>query len=84
MAAAPAVRFPVYGIVRMLGVAAVAAIIFWAIYFRGGMTLSSSVEDKLLLFNVIPHSLSVVHPVLMVIGLVALNGEGLCPPCEES
>ncbi|TVU06311.1 hypothetical protein EJB05_49518 [Eragrostis curvula] len=69
MAAAPAVRFPVYGIVRLLGVAAAAAILFWAIHFRGGMTLSSSVEDKLLLFN--------VHPVLMLVGLVALNGEAL-------
>lgn len=59
MAAAPAVRFPVYGIVRTLGIAAVAAIIFWAIHFRGGMTLFSSVEDKLLLFNVMKE---ILHP----------------------
>ncbi|KAL6901012.1 hypothetical protein ACP4OV_005688 [Aristida adscensionis] len=69
MAAAPAVRFPVHGLVRLLGTAAAAAILFWAVHFRGGMALSSAVEDKLLIFN--------VHPVLMLIGLVALNGEAL-------
>uniref|UniRef100_A0A0A9H1W0 Transmembrane protein n=1 Tax=Arundo donax TaxID=35708 RepID=A0A0A9H1W0_ARUDO len=51
MAAAPAVRFPVYGVVRLLGAAAAAAILVWAVHFRGGMVLSSSVEDKLLIFN---------------------------------
>ncbi|XP_062195164.1 transmembrane ascorbate ferrireductase 2 [Phragmites australis] len=69
MAAAPAVRFPVYGIVRLLGVAAAASILFWAIHFRGGMALSTEEESKLPIFN--------VHPVLMLIGLVALNGEAL-------
>jgi cytochrome b-561 len=57
MAVEPAVRFPVYGIVRILGVAATAAILYWAVHFRGGMTLSPSVEDKLLLFNVMNRSL---------------------------
>jgi cytochrome b-561 len=57
MAVEPAVRFPVYGIVRILSVAATAAILYWAVHFRGGMTLSPSVEDKLLLFNVMNRSL---------------------------
>nr|ACG32872.1 cytochrome b561 [Zea mays] len=69
MAAAPAVRFPVFGLVRLLGLAAAAAILFWAVHFRGGMALSTEEESKLPLFN--------VHPVLMLIGLVALNGEAL-------
>ncbi|ONM04864.1 putative transmembrane ascorbate ferrireductase 2 [Zea mays] len=70
MAAAPAVRFPVFGLVRLLGLAAAAAILFWAVHFRGGMALSTEEESKLPLFN--------VHPVLMLIGLVALNGEVGC------
>ncbi|CAD6244959.1 unnamed protein product [Miscanthus lutarioriparius] len=69
MAAAPAVRFPVFGLVRLLGLAAAAGILFWAVHFRGGMALSTDEESKLPLFN--------VHPVLMLIGLVALNGEAL-------
>lgn len=69
MAAAPAVRFPVFGLVRLLGLAAAAAILFWAVHFRGGMALSTEEESKLPIFN--------VHPVLMLIGLVALNGEAL-------
>jgi hypothetical protein len=52
MAAAPAVRFPVFGLVRLLGLAAAAAILVWAVHFRGGMALSSE-KDKLLIFNVI-------------------------------
>ncbi|XP_025822797.1 probable ascorbate-specific transmembrane electron transporter 2 [Panicum hallii] len=69
MAAAPAVRFPVFGIVRLLGLAAAAGILFWAVHYRGGMALSTNEESKLPIFN--------VHPVLMLIGLVALNGEAL-------
>nr|CAB3482839.1 unnamed protein product [Digitaria exilis] len=67
MAVAPAVRFPVFGLVRLLGLAAAAGILFWAVHFRGGMALSTDEESKLPIFN--------VHPVLMLIGLVALNGE---------
>lgn len=52
MAAAPAVRFPVFGLVRLLGLAAAAAILFWAVHFRGGMALSTEEESKLPLFNV--------------------------------
>ncbi|KAF0899432.1 hypothetical protein E2562_019544 [Oryza meyeriana var. granulata] len=68
MAAAPGVRFPVFGLVRLLGLASATAIIVWAVHFRGGMAFSSE-TDKLLIFN--------VHPVLMLIGLVVLNGEAL-------
>jgi len=68
MAAAPVVRFPVFGLVRLLGLAASAAILVWAVHFRGGMALSSE-KDKLLIFN--------VHPVLMLIGFVVLNGEAI-------
>ncbi|XP_040382784.1 probable transmembrane ascorbate ferrireductase 2 [Oryza brachyantha] len=68
MAAAPAVRLPVFGLVRLLGLAAAAAIVVWAVHFRGGMAFSSE-TDKLLIFN--------VHPVLMLIGLVVFNGEAL-------
>jgi hypothetical protein len=52
MAAAPAVRFPVFGLVRLLGLAAAAGILFWAVHFRGGMALSTDEESKLPLFNV--------------------------------
>ncbi|XP_044434987.1 transmembrane ascorbate ferrireductase 2 isoform X2 [Triticum aestivum] len=68
MVAVPAVRFPMSGLVRLLGVAAAAVIVVWAVHFRGGMALSAE-KDKLLIFN--------VHPVLMLIGLVVLNGEAL-------
>ncbi|XP_048538943.1 transmembrane ascorbate ferrireductase 2 [Triticum urartu] len=68
MAAVPAVRFPLFGLVRLLGVAAAAVILVWAVHFRGGMALSAE-KDKLLIFN--------VHPVLMLIGLVVLNAEAL-------
>jgi len=69
MAAAPVVRFPVFGLVRLLGLAAAAGILFWAVHYRGGMALSTDEESKLPIFN--------VHPVLMLIGLVTLNGEAL-------
>ena len=60
MAAAPVVRFPVFGIVRLLGLAAAAAILVWAVHFRGGMALSSE-KDKLLIFNVIEKRRSLVY-----------------------
>ncbi|KAE8815730.1 putative transmembrane ascorbate ferrireductase 2 [Hordeum vulgare] len=52
MAAVPAVRFPMFGLVRLLGVAAAAVILVWAVHFRGGMAFSAE-KDKLLIFNVI-------------------------------
>jgi hypothetical protein len=52
MAAVPTVRFPVFGLVRMLGLAAAAGILFWAVHYRGGMALSTDEESKLPIFNV--------------------------------
>ncbi|XP_029121560.1 transmembrane ascorbate ferrireductase 2 [Elaeis guineensis] len=67
MAAAPAVRFSIVLVIRLMGVTAAALVITWAMHFRGGMALIS--DNKDLIFN--------VHPVLMVIGLILLNGEAL-------
>ncbi|KAH7686150.1 Ascorbate ferrireductase (transmembrane) protein [Dioscorea alata] len=65
--AAPMVHFPIVLVIRLLGVAAAATVLTWALHFRGGMSLAS--ENKDLIFN--------VHPVLMVIGFILLNGEGI-------
>uniref|UniRef100_A0A1D1YFQ4 Putative transmembrane ascorbate ferrireductase 2 n=1 Tax=Anthurium amnicola TaxID=1678845 RepID=A0A1D1YFQ4_9ARAE len=67
MAAAPVVRFPIVLLIRLMGVAAAAMVISWAVHFRGGMSLFSDNQD--LIFN--------VHPVLMVIGFILLYGEGI-------
>ncbi|KAL3526688.1 hypothetical protein ACH5RR_011344 [Cinchona calisaya] len=64
---APAERFPIYLVVRILGIAVTAIVLTWSIYFRGGLALIS--DNKDLIFN--------VHPVLMVISLVLLNGEAI-------
>lgn len=55
------------GIVRLIGVVVSALVLTWALHFRGGFSLSSLHKD--LIFN--------IHPVLMVIGLVLLNGEAM-------
>ncbi|PKA55133.1 putative transmembrane ascorbate ferrireductase 2 [Apostasia shenzhenica] len=65
--AAPVVRFPILAVIRLMGFAAAALVFAWATHFRGGMALVS--ENKDLIFN--------VHPVLMVIGFVLLNGEAI-------
>lgn len=44
---------------------------FFPIFWRNGVNLFSSIFVSLL-------SVLQVHPVLMVIGLVLLNGEGIC------
>ena len=63
MAAAPVVRFPVFGLVRLLGLAAAAGILFWAVHYRGGMALSTDEESKLPIFNVrILRPLSITLP----------------------
>lgn len=67
MATSPVVRFPIIMLVRLFGMAAVVMVLIWAVNFRGGMSLIS--ENKDLIFN--------VHPVLMVIGFVLLNGEAM-------
>ncbi|XP_058091738.1 transmembrane ascorbate ferrireductase 2 [Magnolia sinica] len=65
--AAPVVRFPIVMVVRAMGALITTLVLVWALHFRGGMSLIS--ENKDLIFN--------VHPVLMVIGLILLNGEGM-------
>ncbi|XP_004306029.1 PREDICTED: probable transmembrane ascorbate ferrireductase 2-like [Fragaria vesca subsp. vesca] len=67
MGAIPVVRFPIFRAVRVVGVAVAALVLTWTIHFRGGLALIS--DNKDLIFN--------VHPVLMVIGLVILNGEAM-------
>ncbi|KAL6287590.1 hypothetical protein ACE6H2_011980 [Prunus campanulata] len=66
MGAIPVVRFPIFRAVRVIGVIVAALVLIWTIRFRGGLALIS--DNKDLIFN--------VHPVLMVIGLILLNGEG--------
>ncbi|KAL3525779.1 hypothetical protein ACH5RR_014151 [Cinchona calisaya] len=63
----PAVRFPIYLVVRLLGMAVAGIVLIWNVHYRGGLALVST--DKALIFN--------VHPVLMVIGFVLISGEAL-------
>ncbi|KAL8161098.1 hypothetical protein V2J09_012587 [Rumex salicifolius] len=65
--AMPAVSFPIYLAVRVIGIAVAALLLFWCVNYRGGLALIS--DNKDLIFN--------VHPVLMVVGLVLLNGEAM-------
>ncbi|GER51375.1 cytochrome b561 [Striga asiatica] len=65
--AVPVIRFPIFTAVRVIGVAVALLLFIWTVHYRGGMALVS--EDKALIFN--------VHPVLMVISLVLLNGEAM-------
>ncbi|KAJ9540618.1 hypothetical protein OSB04_027124 [Centaurea solstitialis] len=65
--AVPLVKFPLFLCVRVLGIFVAVLVLIWNIRYRGGLALIS--EDKNLIFN--------VHPVLMVIGLVLLNGEAM-------
>ncbi|MED6136921.1 hypothetical protein PIB30_060221 [Stylosanthes scabra] len=67
MASPPLVRFPIFTTVRAIGVAVTVLLLIWTLHFRGGLALIS--DNKDLIFN--------VHPVLMVIGLVLINGEGM-------
>ncbi|XP_030452224.1 transmembrane ascorbate ferrireductase 2-like isoform X1 [Syzygium oleosum] len=63
----PVVRFPIVRIIRAMGVTIISLVLIWAVHFRGGLALVS--DDKDLIFN--------VHPVLMVTGLILLNGEAM-------
>ncbi|KAE9449418.1 hypothetical protein C3L33_18674, partial [Rhododendron williamsianum] len=65
--AVPVVKFPIILVVRILGVLVAALVLIWNVHYRGGLALVS--DDKALIFN--------VHPVLMVISLVLLNGEAM-------
>lgn len=64
---APVVRFPIIIVIRVVGIAVSALLLTWTLHFRGGLALIS--DNKDLIFN--------VHPVLMVISLVLLNGEAM-------
>ncbi|XP_028805829.1 probable transmembrane ascorbate ferrireductase 2 [Neltuma alba] len=67
MASPPAVRFPIFLTVRLIGIVVTLLLFVWAQRFRGGLALVS--DNKDLIFN--------VHPVLMVVGLILINGEGM-------
>ncbi|KAI4389305.1 hypothetical protein MLD38_001542 [Melastoma candidum] len=67
MAAAPAAGFPIVPIIRLAEILVTTLVLIWTVRFRGGLALIS--DNKDLIFN--------VHPVLMVIGLVVLNGEAI-------
>ncbi|XP_022759233.1 probable transmembrane ascorbate ferrireductase 2 [Durio zibethinus] len=63
----PVIKFPIVMVVRVLGLVITALVFTWTLHYRGGLALIS--DNKDLIFN--------VHPVLMVIGLVLLNGEAI-------
>ncbi|XP_056170160.1 transmembrane ascorbate ferrireductase 2-like [Syzygium oleosum] len=65
---APVAGFSIIPIIRVIGVTVTALVLIWAVRYRGGLALVSDRKD--LIFN--------VHPVLMVFGLILLNGEGGC------
>ncbi|CAI9752792.1 unnamed protein product [Fraxinus pennsylvanica] len=65
--AVPIYRFPIFAVVRIFGIAITALVLTWTVHYRGGLALIS--DNKDLIFN--------VHPVLMVIGLVLMNGEAM-------
>ncbi|KAL5726349.1 ascorbate ferrireductase (transmembrane) [Ranunculus cassubicifolius] len=65
--AVPTVGFPIFVVIRTIGVIVSALLLTWIFHYRGGLSLFS--QNKDLIFN--------VHPVLMVIGLVLLNGEAM-------
>ncbi|XP_047977416.1 transmembrane ascorbate ferrireductase 2-like [Salvia hispanica] len=65
--AVPIVRFPIFPVVRIIGVTVLLLVLLWTVHYRGGFALIS--ENKDLIFN--------VHPALMVISLVLLNGEAM-------
>ncbi|GAB2210846.1 hypothetical protein Droror1_Dr00016133 [Drosera rotundifolia] len=60
-------RFPTSIVIRVLEAAVAAVVLTWTLHFRGGLAFVSHNKD--LIFN--------VHPVLMVLGLVLLNGEAM-------
>ncbi|XAR56022.1 Ascorbate ferrireductase (transmembrane) [Bertholletia excelsa] len=63
----PVAQFPIFLVVRILGVILTVLVLIWTVHYRGGLALIS--DNKDLIFN--------VHPVLMLIGLVVLNGEAM-------
>ncbi|KAI3976857.1 hypothetical protein MKX01_008715 [Papaver californicum] len=65
--AVPMVGFPIVLLIRIMGVVASALVLTWTLHYRGGLALFS--DNKDLIFN--------VHPVLMLIGLILINGEAM-------
>ncbi|CAK9143860.1 unnamed protein product [Ilex paraguariensis] len=65
--AVPVVKFPIFFVIRIIGIAVAALVLTWNMHYRGGLALIS--DEKTRIFN--------VHPVLMVTGLVLLNGEAM-------
>ncbi|CAO2817201.1 unnamed protein product [Amaranthus hypochondriacus] len=65
--AVPVVRFPIFMVIRLIGFTVAALVFTWTLHYRGGLALIA--DNKDLIFN--------VHPVLMVISLVLLNGEAM-------
>lgn len=65
--AVPVVRFPIFLLVRIIGLVVMSLVLTWTVHYRGGLALIS--DNKDLIFN--------VHPVLMVISFVLLNGEAM-------
>ncbi|CAH1413163.1 unnamed protein product [Lactuca virosa] len=63
----PVVKFPIFLCVRSVGVLVLILVLIWNVHYRGGLSLFS--KNKALLFN--------VHPVMMVTGLLLLNGEAM-------
>ncbi|KAK4834345.1 hypothetical protein QYF36_021105 [Acer negundo] len=63
----PVIRFPIFPVIRLIGMIITALVLTWTVHYRGGLALISDNKDQI--FN--------VHPVLMVIGLVLLNGEAM-------
>ena len=50
MATLPVVNFPIFTVVRVVGVAVTVLLLTWALHFRGGLALVS--DNKDLIFNV--------------------------------
>ncbi|KAK9700156.1 hypothetical protein RND81_08G220400 [Saponaria officinalis] len=63
----PAVKFPIFTIIRLIGITVILFVLTWTVHYRGGLAIIS--DNKDLIFN--------VHPVLMVLSLVLLNGEAM-------
>ncbi|KAM7510236.1 hypothetical protein LguiB_009111 [Lonicera macranthoides] len=65
--AVPVFRFPIFIVIRIIEILVAVTVLTWTIRYRGGLALFS--DNKDLIFN--------IHPVLMVISLVLLNGEAM-------
>ncbi|KAI3970992.1 hypothetical protein MKX01_024639 [Papaver californicum] len=65
--AVPMVGFPIVLLIRIMGVVVSVLVLTWTLHYRGGLALFS--DNKDLIFN--------VHPVLMLIGLILINGEAM-------